>query len=404
MSLKVLHLFDHSIPLQSGYTFRSRAIMLHQMKMGYQVKALTSERHGRSSSEQEVIDDITFYRVEDKKNILKSVPLLNQYYTVYTLRQRLKEVLKKWQPDIIHSHSPLLTAWAALPVAKKFSIPLVYEIRAFWEDAAVDHGTHQHDSLRYKLIKALETKISLAATSVTTICEGLKLDLISRGIPAEKITVIPNAVDLSQFSHIALGMAQDESILEKYDLKNKFIIGFIGSLYSYEGLDTLIKAFPEVKKNIPNAKLLIVGGGPQFQFWKALKENSICREDIIFTGRVPHEQVQKFYQLLNVLVYPRKKLRLTDLVTPLKPLEAMAMGKCVIASDVGGHKELIENGSNGLLFEAESIDDLTLKILTSQNKETRENLIEKGRRYVESERNWPNSVAKYQAVYSDCLK
>ncbi len=408
MPIKILHLFDHSIPLQSGYTFRSRAIMLQQKSLGYDIKALTSERQGRVIDLKESIDDITFYRVKNKKSniraIIKSIPFLNQYYTVYTLRQRLKEVLKEWQPDVIHSHSPFLTAWAALPVAKKLNIPLVYEIRAFWEDAAVDHGTHQHNSLRYKLIKKLETKISLAATKVTTICEGLKTDLISRGVPEQKITVIPNAVDLSQFSHVALSKPRDNSILEKYDLENKFIIGFIGSLYAYEGLDTLIKAFPQIKNNIPNAKLLIIGGGPQFNMWKKLKETSSCRADIIFTGRVPHAEVQTFYQLLNVLVYPRKKLRLTDLVTPLKPLEAMAMGKCVVASNVGGHKELIKDGQNGLLFEADDIDDLTLKILACQDKETRELLIQNGRRYVETERNWPNSVKKYGAVYGDCLK
>jgi len=408
MPIKILHLFDHSIPLQSGYTFRSRAIMLQQKALGYDIKALTSDRQGRTAHTKESIDEIVFYRIRNQRSnfdrMIKTIPFVNQYYTVYTLRKRLKEVLKAWQPDVIHSHSPLLTAWAALPIVKKLDIPLIYEVRAFWEDAAVDHGTHQFNSFRYKLIKKLETKICLSATKVTTICEGLKNDLIERGVPEQKITVIPNAVDLSQFSHIALSKPKDRKILDKYDLENKFILGFIGSLYAYEGLDTLIKAFPQIKKNIPNAKLLIIGGGPQFNIWKKLKESSSCGADIIFTGRVPHEQVQAFYQLLNVLIYPRKKLRLTELVTPLKPLEAMAMGKCVVASNVGGHKELIVSGQNGLLFEADDIDDLTLKVLACQDKETRELLIQNGRRYVEKERNWPNSVKRYGTVYGDCLK
>lgn len=265
MPIKILHLFDHSIPLQSGYTFRSRAIMLQQKALGYDIKALTSDRQGRTAHTKESIDEIVFYRIRNQRSnfdrMIKTIPFVNQYYTVYTLRKRLKEVLKAWQPDVIHSHSPLLTAWAALPIVKKLDIPLIYEVRAFWEDAAVDHGTHQFNSFRYKLIKKLETKICLSATKVTTICEGLKNDLIERGVPEQKITVIPNAVDLSQFSHIALSKPKDRKILDKYDLENKFILGFIGSLYAYEGLDTLIKAFPQIKKNIPNAKLLIIGGG-----------------------------------------------------------------------------------------------------------------------------------------------
>lgn len=403
MSLKILHLFDHSIPLQSGYTFRSRAILLHQQKMGYEIRAITSNRQGKCTNALEELDSLSFYRVTDRNQVLEKMPIVHQYYTVKTLGKRLKQVLSEWQPDIVHAHSPCLTALAALPVVKKFNIPIVYEIRAFWEDAAVDHGTHKENSLRYKMVKQLETKVGFAVNQLTTICEGLRGDLISRGIPQDKITVIPNAVDLSQFTYVALSTPNKNNLIQGYDLSGKFIIGFIGSLYSYEGLDTLISAFPKVKENIPNAVLLIVGGGPQFEQWKKLATQSPANNDIIFTGRVPHQQVGEFYQVLNVLIYPRKKLRLTDLVTPLKPLEAMAMGKCVIASDVGGHKELITNGSNGLLFKSEDQNDLTLKIMAMQHQSTRDHLIAAGRRYVEFERNWPKSVERYQQVYNECL-
>lgn len=403
MSKKVLHLFDHSIPLQSGYTFRSRAILMQQKRMGYEIKAITSNRQGKTKNSQETIDGIEFYRSELRESTFYRFPIVKQIETIISLRKKLKEVVEAWWPDVIHSHSPVLSALAALPICRHYHIPLVYEIRAFWEDAAVDHGTHSELGLRYRMIKYLETKACKQASHVTTICEGLKNDLLMRGIAGNKITVIPNAVDLTEFSHVALTSKSKQSISQKYQLKNSFVIGFVGSLYAYEGLDIAIESFTKIKKVIPNAKLLIVGGGPQFETWKNEAQANTFANDIIFTGRVPHNEVQFFYEIIDVLVYPRRKMRLTDLVTPLKPLEAMAMGKAVVASDVGGHKELIHHGVNGLLFRSEDAEDLKNRIIEISNKEFRESLVAGGLKFVATERNWPNSVKRYENVYDQCL-
>ncbi|MCS5709129.1 glycosyltransferase, exosortase A system-associated [Candidatus Berkiella cookevillensis] len=400
---KILHLFDHSIPLQSGYSFRSRAILMQQKQMGYEVKAITSNRQGKTAHNQESIDGIEFYRSDMGEHSFYRFPIVKQIETIMSLRTKIKAVVEDWWPDVIHSHSPVLSALAALSICRHYHIPLVYEIRAFWEDAAVDYGTHSELGLRYRLIKYLETKVCMQANHITTICDGLKNDLLSRGISNNKITVIPNAVDLSKFTQVALISKNKHGIAQKYQLQNGFVIGFIGSLYAYEGLDVAIEAFRSIKSVIPNAKLLIVGDGPQLEVWRRIAQTNKFANDIIFTGKVPHNEVKMFYEIIDVLVYPRKKMRLTDLVTPLKPLEAMAMGKGVVASDVGGHKELIRNRENGLLFRAEDAQDFKNKIIEISNKKLRESLVARGLKFVTLERNWPNSVKRYENVYEQCI-
>jgi PEP-CTERM/exosortase A-associated glycosyltransferase len=309
---------------------------------------------------------------------------------------------KKLQPDIIHAHSPVLDAVPAIRVGRKLGIPVVYEIRAFWEDAAVDHGSTQEGSLRYKLTRALETWAVKNADAVTVICEGLRKDLAARGIPANKITVIPNAVDVEQFE---MGGKPDLALKMKLGLGTSRVLGFIGSFYAYEGLDLLIAALPSILKQMPDVKVLLVGGGPQDAALKRQVMTLDLMDRVIFTGRVPHADVNRYYDLVDVLVYPRHPMRLTELVTPLKPLEAMAQGRLMVASDVGGHKELIQDGKTGVLFHAGNAGDLASKVVgLLKYEEGWERMKKNGRQFVETERNWAASVARYRSVYGGLVK
>ena len=171
----------------------------------------------------------------------------------------------------------------------KLNIPVVYEIRAFWEDAAVDHGTTTENSPRYRLTRALETHAIRNADHVFTICEGLRADIIGRGILASKVTVIPNAVDIASFQ---LASPPDLSLQSTYGLVGKTVLGFIGSFYAYEGLDLLLDALPAIIQHHPDTRLLLVGGGPQEQNLKRQAARLGIAEKVIFTGRVPHQEVQ----------------------------------------------------------------------------------------------------------------
>ncbi len=399
--MKILHILDHSIPLHSGYTFRSRSILEHQHQLGWETDHITSPKHNLAiepDGSEEIIDGLHFFRTPPSTGLLAKLPVFNQLAISTALEKRLEAVIPHVKPDILHAHSPALNGRAAVNIGKKFGIPVVYEIRAFWEDAAVDHGTTTEGSLRYRVTRAMETKVIQEADAVTTICEGLRSDIINRGISESKVTVIPNAVDISKFNP---NPEVDPVLQDQLRLKGHRVLGFIGSFYAYEGLPLLVKALPLILCDCADTKLLLVGGGPQEAKIKQLVSELKLDDKVIFTGRVPHDQVQKYYDLVDIFVYPRLSMRLTDLVTPLKPLEAMAQKRLVVASDVGGHKELIRDGETGMLFMADDVKDLAKTVMKLMKQQDRwPAMRDAGRVYVEEKRNWAVSVSRYQNVYS----
>lgn len=396
MTLRVLHVLDHSVPLHSGYTFRTLAILREQRKFGWQTFHLTSPKHTATQAPEETVDGWHFYRTPAPDSGAR-LPGLGEIALMRQLERRLTEVAEAVKPQILHAHSPVLNAIPALRVGKRLGIPVVYEVRAFWEDAAVDHGTTTEGSLRYRLTRRLETRALRQAQHVFTICEGLRGDIAARGIPANKITVIPNAVDIDSFEP---GGLPDEALRTRLGLGGATVVGFIGSFYAYEGLDLLLDALPALLQRCPELRVLLVGGGPQDEALRQQTQRLGLADKVVFTGRVPHAEVQRYYDLVDVLAYPRHSMRLTELVTPLKPLEAMAQGRLLVASDVGGHRELIRHGETGWLFKAGSTDALAGAVgQLLARRDQWPNLRRAGREFVERERNWPASVGRGRKVF-----
>ena len=396
--MRIFHIFDHSIPLHSGYTFRSIALLREQRALGWETCHLTSPKQGTVKTEFEEIDGLRFYR---SRVPTVNMPIIYELQQMRIVRERLKALVDELRPDIIHAHSPVLNAIPAISIGNRMGIPVVYEIRAFWEDAAVDHGTTTEGSLRYRLTRALETSALRRVDHVFTICEGLRTDILGRGIPETKVTVIPNAVDVKSFQ---LSGAADADLKHVLGLEGATVIGFVGSYYAYEGLDMLVEALPKLLACYPNLRLLLVGGGPQQNNLKAQAERIGVSKKVVFAGRVPHNEVSRYYDQIDLLVYPRHSMRLTELVTPLKPLEAMAQGRVFVASNVGGHRELVKDGETGKLFRADDINAMIAAI--SQMLDTRESwpqIRAAGRNFVENIRNWKNSVAKYHTPYSEIV-
>ncbi|MDP2263629.1 MAG: glycosyltransferase, exosortase A system-associated [Hydrogenophaga sp.] len=395
--MRILHILDHSIPLHSGYTFRTAALLREQRALGWETHHLTSPKQGVVKAAADEVDGLLFHRTEPVEGASGRWPVVRELALMRRLAQRIESVARDIQPDLIHAHSPVLNVLPALKVGALLGIPVVYEIRAFWEDAAVDHGSTREDSPRYRLTRALETHAIRQAAHVFTICEGLRADIVGRGVPATKVTVIPNAVDVGAFQ---LAQSPDAALQQRWGLQGRTVIGFIGSFYAYEGLDLLVRALPGLVQARPDVCLLLVGGGPQEANLKAQVAALGLTDRVVFTGRVPHHEVSRYYDLIDVLAYPRHSMRLTELVTPLKPLEAMAQGHLFVASDVGGHQELVQHGQTGILFKADSAEALTQALLDLLNHpDSWPALRANGRHFVESVRNWRNSVANYKPVY-----
>ena len=396
MSLRILHVLDHSIPLHSGYTFRTLSILREQRKRGWETFHLTGPKQLNAHAPEEDVDGWHFYRTPGVP--ASRVPGAGEWALMRQLERRLQQVAEQVRPHILHAHSPVLNAMPALRVAKRLGIPVVYEVRAFWEDAAVDHGTTTEGSLRYRLTRWLETRALRRVNHVFTICEGLRKDIVARGIASSKVTVIPNAVDIEMFEP---GGQPDAELKAQLGLQGSSVVGFIGSFYAYEGLDLLLDALPGILSRRPDVRVLLVGGGPQDAVLKAQALRLGVADKVVFTGRVPHDQVQRYYDLVDILAYPRHSMRLTELVTPLKPLEAMAQGRLLVASDVGGHKELIRHGETGILFKAGSVDALVQAVVDLLGEKNRwAPMRQAGRRFVETERNWVASVSNYAKVYA----
>ena len=396
--MKILHVLDHSLPLQSGYSFRSRNIILSQQEINIEPVIVTSSKHESfcdgAWQQKEVIEGMTHYRTG--KAPLSGFPFIAELSLINKLSKKIIEVVLKEKPDLIHCHSPILTILAALYCKNTHKLPIIYEIRSFWEDAAVDHGTYAFKSFKYNLTKSIETFTCKKADKVIAICSGIKKDLILRGIDQEKIGIVPNAISIKD---VVLPLPSS-TLQDKWNLKDSQVVGFIGSFYHYEGLDLLISAASQLKSKGINLKFLLIGGGPSKDALRLQAEELGVSDSVIFTGRVPHDEVPDYYSIIDVLVFPRRKIRLTDCVTPLKPLEAMGMKKAIIASDVGGHKELINHGVTGTLVKADSVEAIT-KSLTdfAKNPQKFQKTTMSGFSWVTQERTWQNNALTYLNTY-----
>ncbi|MDP4536383.1 glycosyltransferase, exosortase A system-associated [Alkalimonas collagenimarina] len=395
--MKVLHILEYSRPNISGYSLRSDAIIRHQRQLGIETVQLTSQRYQDFKALSEDVDGVTYLRTPQSGSLLQSIPFLNYLHHINHLAQRIEAIVKQEKPDLIQTHSPMFNALAAAKVGKKYNIPVTYEVRALWEDAAVDTGKTKEGSFKYRLIKRVEQMAFDKADAISCICEGLRQDLLKRGISPDKVFVTPNAVDTARFQQLT---SPDKSLQQQLGLTGKKVIAFVGSYFKYEGLAIAIDAMTIIAKSRPDIHLLLVGGGNEQSALKQQAEQRQLTEHITFVDRVPFEEVSRYYSLADALIFPRQSIRLTELVTPLKPLEAMAQGKVVFASDIGGHRELIQHEKTGLLFQPDSAEALAESVLTYIDQaDLFAHIIDNGLEFVRHERNWLTTAGNYLPVY-----
>lgn len=408
--MRVLHVLDHSWPVVDGYSQRSRSIVSFQAQNGVLPAVITSPLHNLDDPDaaDNVLDGVSYLRTPLSPKFTARVIRgrwlgVREVAVVHLLRQSIERLLASQEFDVVHAHSPALCGLAALRASRKFRLPFVYEIRAFWEDAATTRSPDSGwlSSLRYGLVRSLETHVVRNANAVVGIAEGVLEDLKTRGVSPDKLFHVPNGVDLTRFQPVP----RDERLAAELGISDTPTLGFLGTLFPWEGVAWLVSAAAELARRNVKFKLLIVGDGAEAPNIRSAIQRENASAFVSYVGRVPHEEVRRYYSIMDILVYPRRSLRIAELVTPLKPLEAMALGKPVLGSSVGGIRELVEPESTGLIFQAEDINSFcgqAIRLLRDAG--LRSTLGSKAREMIAAEKNWKILAGRYDSVYDYAIR
>lgn len=318
--------------------------------------------------------------------------------------QRLVALLRAERPDVVHAHSPYRCGLPALKACRALGLPLVYEVRGLWEESNVAAGKYGR-GLKYRAWRRWETQVMRAADAVITICEALRGEVVSRGVSRSRVFVVPNAVDPETFRPCeGPSPSGDAALRELRGRLTRPTLGYVGTLRELEGVEGLIQAVAILQERGVRTSALIVGDGVSAGPLRGAAERLGVADRVVFTGRVAHEQVRRYYELIDIFVVSRPSLPVTRLVTPLKPLEAMAMGKAVILPDLEALREIVEDGVTGLLYAADCVSSLADRCATLlANHELCTELGRAARSWVLRSRTWPKSVEETQRAYACAL-
>jgi len=387
--MKVLHILYQSLPNISGSSIRSRDILNNQLKIGVEPIVITSpfQNPKRNGDSVEEIDGIKYYRTFSNNNELvnenkSSIFLqIKKFFRIISFTLKVYEIAKKEQVDVIHAHSMFFCAISGKIASLFLKKPLLYEVRSLWEERYKNNNFF--NCIVFSFITCLETFSMFLVDHVVAINQNLKIELQKRLLlKNQKITVVENAVDLDR-------------VVDSGINRNELVFGYVGTISPIEGLDLLIKAFKNL--GIKN-KLLIFGIGIELE---NLKNLSIGNNNIEFKGKVSNSEIINVYNQIDIIVNPRISNYLTNSVTPLKTLEAMAYKKLVLASDVGGIKELIKDNKNGILFKSGSLTELEKALLKILDRDDLNEIIDNAYNYIIKQRNWYYNAKLYKKLYSN---
>ena len=412
-SKNVFYLLHNSLPYNSGgYATRTHGLLKCLNNLEYNVHGVSrpgfpSDHKKYISSElpkeiphNDQIDNVQYYRCDQSTR--KSSLTISEYVDVYS--EQLVSLSKDHKPSIIHAASNHPNGLAAIKTARALGMKSVYEVRGLWEITRLSRQDNWDKTEQYDFMSKMEAEACINADKVLTITHALKNIMIDRGVSEEKITVVPNCVNITDFTPF---QEKNVKLMEEYSIKETdIVIGYIGSIVNYEGLDDLIRSLSLLDaKSVDNYKMMIVGDGAYLSHIVDLTKQLNLQDKVIFTGRVPHELVDEYYSLVDITPFPRKPFLVCEAVSPLKPFEAMASGKAVLVSSCDALTEIVEDGQNGLVFEKGNVKSLAQKLdLLIQDPALRMKLSQNGYEWVVKNRDWSYSANIINNVYDELLE
>ncbi|ACZ20832.1 glycosyltransferase [Sanguibacter keddieii DSM 10542] len=392
----VLHLLTNSLPFtRSGYTSRTHSILRAQQAAGLQVEAVTRLGYPStvgipSASSEDLIDGVRYGRL--------SVPTLPSRSDERLAREidAVTATAERVRPSVLHTTTHYVNSLVLDGVRDRTGIPYVYEVRGFLEETWLSKqppGAERSD--RYVLWRERETEAMHSADAVVTLGEEMRQEMVARGVDPAKISLSPNAVGPGFLGpapdparrRASLGIAPEDQV-----------VGTVTSVVDYEGLETAVSAVKILQRPGRRVVLLIVGDGAARPRIESLARDAGI--DAVFTGRVPAEEVHELHSCIDVFLVPRRDERVCRLVTPMKPLEAMATSRPVVASDLPALREIVDDGSTGRLFAADEPEDLA-RVLDELlgDPDTMQRMGAAGREFVVRERTWAKNAEMYRALY-----
>lgn len=411
---RLCYLLHNSLPYSSGgYATRSHGLASALKSAGRDIVVVTrpgfpldisSYSSPDALPEEDQIDGIRYLRLFDPGRRDFSPP---QY--IGLAAESIEKELRRQRPEVVVAASNHLTGLPALIAARRLGLPFFYEVRGLWEITRLSREPEFSKNINYWLQRELEAAVAKNADGVFTLTDAMREELEERGVPAEKITLLPNSCDASQFSP----REKDRELQRQLGLPDDIpVIGYVGTFVGYEGLDDLAEAAGMLRRRGFSFRLLLVGnedasGTGRGEITDAIERRA--RQDgfldwLIMPGRVPHELVPRYYSLIDITPFPRKPLPVCEMVSPIKPLEAIAMEKAVLVSDVRALAEMVRDGETGLLFRKGDVNDLAEKLgRLLCDLSLRERLGRNGRRWVQEERSWSAAAQRMQSVIRACI-
>jgi PEP-CTERM/exosortase A-associated glycosyltransferase len=399
---RILHVVGRSLPhVQTGYSLRTQAVASSQKFAGFDPHIVTSLgfpwNHGFSDApERDLVNGITYHRLRSLE-----VPGPLDERLTHTVSAAV-DLAYRVRPAVVHAASDFQNALVGIQVGRALGVPVVYEVRGFWEESwLAGREATARDSDRFVGRRNLELRCMLGADRIVTLSDGMKKHIVALGVPENKITIVPNAVDVNVFHPVA----PDRTLATELGLEpGAPLLGYVSTFFEFEGIRHLIAAVAELLGRGRCVQALLVGDGPVRPMLEALARELGVDRHVTFTGKVPHREILSYYSLIDVFVVPRTKDSVSQLVTPLKPLEAMATARALVASDVAALRDTVIEGVTGLLFKPEDARDLADVVEPLlEDPERRAELGDAARRWVSLHRNWRSNGERYSRLYEELV-